>query len=427
MCYKFANVYFDGVISLNLSKYGRIGKSPLIKAIGVQKNHTETIYTETQELDPAASGCFTCENYKNIEFLEYMPCEIQEAATACCADCPFAVYKTVVHETERYVNEKNMYGNQPRLKAIALKLLLIYHFSYPDENGLVSGLSARELAAYIDCSPRSIHNANEALMEYGYIMCCKDGLSKRKFQVFLKEYKSYALPADQGGRGYATFNRECLDELVKIKDLNQLRILLRAALDIDTNRDPQRDLVLFQDFDSLRRFLPGYCKPGIIRRALSSFTNLFSISFNEEQIQLKMEPCFHGRRIFEAENNTHTSQMKTYIESLDKAMNQLNLNIIHQEEENGEALSFLTENGITSKFFESSLGKEIFHNFHLSPEDYKDLGLLCTTYSFEQVKSYISYVYEKYHVQSKIQRFGALVRSLLKDTDIHLTPLPAVC
>lgn len=119
--------------------------------------------------------------------------------------------------------------------------------------------------------------------------------------------------------------------------------------------------------------------------------------------------------------------MKTYIESLDKAMNQLNLNIIHQEEENEEALSFLTENGITSKFFESSLGKEIFHNFHLSPEDYKDLGLLCTTYSFEQVKSYISYVYEKYHVQSKIQRFGALVRSLLKDTDIHLTPLPAVC
>ena len=63
-----------------------------------------------------------------------------------------------------------------------------------------------------------------------------------------------------------------------------------------------------------------------------------------------MEPCFHGRRIFEAENNTHKSQMKTYIESLDKAMNQLNLNIIHQEEENEEALSFLTESGITSKF-----------------------------------------------------------------------------
>ena len=422
----FANVYFDGVISLNLSKYGRIGKAPLIKAIGVQKNHKEIIYTETQELDQVASGCYTCDNYKNIDFLEYMPCEIQEAAKACCASCPFAVYKTVIHETERYINEKNIYGNQPRLKAIALKLLLIYHFSYPDENGLISGLSAKELAAYIGCSTRSIHNANDALMEYGYIMHCKDGFSKRKFQVFLKEYKSYSLPADQGGRGYATFNRECLDELVKIKDLNQLRILLRAALDIDTNRDSQRDLVLFQDFDSLRRFLPGYCKPGIIRRALSSITNLFSISFDEDQIQLKMNPCFHGRRILDAENDKHTSQMKTYMESLDKAMNQLNLNAIHQEAENQTALSFLTENGITSKFFDPSLGKEIFHNFHLRQEDYKDLGLLCTTYSVEKVKIYISYVYEKYHVHSKMQRIGALIRSLLKNTDIILTPLPAI-
>lgn len=426
MCGKFANVHFDGVISLNLSKYGRIGKAPLIKAIGVQKNHKEIIYTETQELDQVASGCYECNNYKNIEFFEYMPGEIQAAARTCCAGCPYAVYKTVVHETERYINEKNMYGNQPRLKAIALKLLLIYHFSYPDENGLVSGLSARELAAYIGCSTRSIHNANDALMEYGYILHCKDGCSKRKFQVFLKEYKSYSLPADQGGRGYATFNRECLDELVRITDLNQLRILLRAALDIDTNRDPQKDLVLFQNFDSLRRFLPGYCKPGIIRRALSSITNLFSISFDEEQIQLKMNPAFHGRRVFETENNKHTSQIKTYIESLDKAMNQLNLNSIHQEAENQEALSFLTENGITSKFFESSLGREIFHNFHLGQEDYKDLGLLCTTYSFEQVKSYISYVYEKYHVQSKIQRIGALIRSLLKDTDFVPAPLPAI-
>lgn len=426
MCGKFANVHFDGVISLNLSKYGRIGKAPLIKAIGVQKNHKEIIYTETQELDRVASGCYACDNYNNIEFFEYMPREIQDAAKTCCANCPYAVYKTVVHETERYINEKNMYGNQPRLKAIALKLLLIYHFSYPDENGLVSGLSARELASYIGCSTRSIHNANDALMEYGYILHCKDGCSKRKFQVFLKEYKSYSLPADQGGRGYATFNRKCLDELVRITDLNQLRILLRAALDIDTNRDPQRELILFQDFDSLRRFLPGYCKPGIIRRALSSITNLFSISFDEEQIQLKMDPAFHGRRIFEAENNEHTSQIKTYIESLDKAMNQLNLNSIHQEAENQEALSFLTENGITSKFFESSLGREIFHNFHLGQEDYKDLGLLCTTYSFEQVKSYISYVYEKYHVQSKIQRIGALIRSLLKDTDFVPASLPAI-
>lgn len=62
---------------MRFSNYARIGKSPLIKAIGIQKNHIDTYYTESQELDRAASGCFSCPNYKNIEFLEYLPQETQ--------------------------------------------------------------------------------------------------------------------------------------------------------------------------------------------------------------------------------------------------------------------------------------------------------------------------------------------------------------
>lgn len=104
---------------MELSKYARIGKAPFIKAIGIQKNHKEVIYTESQELDYAASGCFACDNYKNIDFYEFMPEEVQKEAKNRCKNCPCAVYKTVVHETCKSVNEKNIFGNAKRLKSIA--------------------------------------------------------------------------------------------------------------------------------------------------------------------------------------------------------------------------------------------------------------------------------------------------------------------
>lgn len=399
---------------MNLSKYARVGKSPFIKAIGVQKNHKEKIYTESRELDYNASGCFSCENYKNIEFYEYMPEEVQAAAKQCCGNCPNAVYRTVIHESSKYINEANIFGNQPRVKAIALKLLLVYHFLSPDDQGMVTGLSSQELAEYLGCTARSIKNANSVLQKYGYILYSQDGTQKRRFQVILTEYTSYSLPADKGGRGYATFNRECLEELVRIKDLNQLRIFLRAALDADTNRNPEKELVISQDFESLRRFLPAYCKPGIIRRALSSVTALFSVVFDEEQIFLKMDPACHGRRMFEASNESHTAQIKCYIEQLDQAMKKANQQILHNGTPDPDDLTFLAREGICSKYRSPSC-KELFVSFNLHTDDFKDLGLLCTTFSFEDVKGCISYLYEHYQIDFKIECIGALVRTLLKE------------
>lgn len=404
----------DEVIHLNLSKYARIGKAPFIKAIGVQKNHKEKVYTETQELDCAASGCFACENYKNIEFYEYMPEEIQSCAKKCCENCPHAVYKTVIHESDKYINESNIFGNKPRIKAIALKLLLVYHFLSPDDQGIVSGISPQELAEYLGCTVRSIKNANNVLQKYGYIMYSQDGTHKSRFQVILTEYPSYALPANQGGRGYATFNQECLQELLRIKDLNQLRILLRAALDADTNRNPDKELIISQDYDFLRRFLPDYCKPGIIRRALSSVTALFSVVFEDEHIFLKMDPAFHGRRMFDSNNQNYTSQIKDYFDQLDGAMKRVNQQIIHNETPDNKDIALLTHEGICSKYKSPSC-KELYVSFDLGKNDFKDLGILCTTFSFEDVKGCISYIYENYQIDFKIECIGALTRTLLKE------------
>ena len=57
---------------MKITPYARVGRSPLIKAVGLQKNFKEIYYTKTLELDRYASGCFSCPNYKNVEFCQMM-------------------------------------------------------------------------------------------------------------------------------------------------------------------------------------------------------------------------------------------------------------------------------------------------------------------------------------------------------------------
>ena len=41
---------------MKITPYARVGRSPLIKAVGLQKNFKEVFYTETLELDRYASA-----------------------------------------------------------------------------------------------------------------------------------------------------------------------------------------------------------------------------------------------------------------------------------------------------------------------------------------------------------------------------------
>ena len=400
---------------MNLSKYGRIGKAPFIKAIGIQENYKKIVYTESKELDRNESGCFSCENYKQIEFLEYLPKECQEKACQNCKNCPRAVYKTVTKESYQYVNEKNMYGYKPRLKPIAMKLLLIYHFAEPDDKGLVRCLSPKELASMLHCSVRSIKNANNTLQEYGYILYSQDPMSKKRFQVFLTEYETYHLPADQGGRGYATFNIDSLMEFINMKDINQLRILLRAALDLDTNKDEDKPIILSNDYDSLRRFLPSYCKPGIIRKALSSSTSMFQVKFKDEFVHLQMNADYHGRRAYEKGCLAYATEMEEYFNGINKKISKINERLIKKEPVNKKDLEYIQKEGFDHQL--DMLSTPLYNSFylHLDSENYKDLGILCESFSVERVKEALRYINKHIPNPYEWKNFGALVRTILRN------------
>ena len=139
-----------------LSQFARIGNGPLTRAVGIQKNFKEVITVDTPKLDVEASGCFSCDNYHNIQFFEFLPKQIQDETQNRCANCKNAVY--CKRYKVRYINEANRYGIQPRLKSNAIKLLLVYHFCNPDGNGLVRNVDIKDLANLIGCTTRTIKN-----------------------------------------------------------------------------------------------------------------------------------------------------------------------------------------------------------------------------------------------------------------------------
>ena len=368
---------------MKITPYARVGRSPLIKAVGLQKNFKEIYYTETLELDRYASGCFSCPNYKNVEFAEFMPPQIQTKAKQCCASCPFAQYKTVYKEHVKYINEKNLFGYARRLTAIPLKLLLVYHFGSPNPQGIVRGYNTTQLAAYLGCSPRSVRNANITLAEYGYIHVL-ESLKKNHFDVMLMEYKDYAKTAREGGRGYATFNKEFLDEIMQITDINQLRVFLRIALDLDTKKDPEEEI----SYSSLQRFLPDYCKKGVIQK-----------EYENSQIS--------------GEN-----EISEYIRKIDTSIEAVNQAIL--EDKPFEA-DFLSDQEIEPSIASKIKKEKLYVAFDLSAEDFKDLGLLVSTYSIDAVKKVIRYIHKNYVAKLKtIDNFGALARTLLKDETFPL-------
>ena len=386
---------------MKITPYARVGRSPLIKAVGLQKNFKEVFYTETLELDRYASGCFSCPNYKNVEFAEFMPPQIQTKAKQCCASCPFAQY------------EKNMFGYARRLTAIPLKLLLVYHFGSPNPQGIVRGYNTTQLAAYLGCSPRSVRNANITLAEYGYIHVL-ESLKKNHFDVMLMEYKDYAKTAREGGRGYATFNKEFLDEIMQITDINQLRVFLRIALDLDTKKDPEEEI----SYSSLQRFLPDYCKKGVIQKALSAASRLYDLVFDNDKIKFTLNTIFHGRTEYENSQISGENEIYEYIQKIDSSIETVNQAILEDKPFEAE---FLSDQEIEPSIASKIKKEKLYVAFDLSAENFKDLGLLVSTYSIDAVKKVIRYIHKNYVAKLKtIDNFGALARTLLKDETFPL-------
>lgn len=393
------------------TRYARIGRRVLKSATGLAKNHKLIEYVPSQELDRAATGCFECPNYKNIDFYEYMPDEIKDAAVAKCNSCPKVIYATTYEEKIQYVNEKNRCGDLQSLKTVPFKLLLLLHFLDPDnQTGIIKNILPRDLADMIGCSVRSIYNARLTLTEGGYIRWSH--CDTNRINVHLLQYEEYSNTKEEHGQGYITLNSDMLHELLNIRSLVQLRILARTLMDIDLDRDPNTPPVVEKPILDLRLFLPQYCRPNVIKKALAKVSDAFDIVINDrETIIFKLKESLHGRRTFEAAIDTYTNTFADYIVSLNNS-----IKLANQATAEHRILPLEQVDYINAAGLKATLDKGFYAPIPAEPSDFKDLGILATKYSVDLVQKALAYVYNKYiRVRKPKDPIGSLLRNTIKD------------
>lgn len=399
---------------MELNSYARIGKAVITKAIGLQKNYKEVYVKSEDKLNECKSRCYDCEIYKlKCQFSALGLTEVCDALQEQCRTCSQAVWETTYSTRIEYINEKNRYGYQPTLKANAIKLFITYHFLQPDALGFIKNVNIKELAESLKCTPATIRFSNEILSSYGYCCFCSCGIDDNHINVLLPDYKNYHKPASEGGRGYLNLSSDMLSELLSIEHLNTLRLTIKGILEVDNASiydvtNPNLTDVT-SSFDKLRGFLPSYCKPNVIRKALEQGDAIFEYSFSDHSVTFSMKEEYSKKNMRDAMLLESEQAIKDHVDCLNDVLELADDKEFLAYDERTQALLTMFSIGSFSSY----------PALMLTNDDYFDLASMCVQYNMNMVKQAISCIYNDYIARHiPVDSFGALTRYYIRNMSV---------
>lgn len=388
---------------LELSNFASIGKAVLYRAIGLQKNYKEVITQEHDILDEAETGCYSCQNFITKNFTKYCPETVEyKTCLQICENCPKKVFYKSYNITTIYRNEFNKFGYAPRLKRFPILLFLVYHFLGVDKNGIIKNVNINDLAEFFNCEKRTIQAANKKLSEYGYIIT-GNGIDPNNYiNIMLPEYTKYFSTAIEGGRGYYICSKELFTKLAAIDNITALRIQLRKLLEHDDQSiSGNYKGELTHTYKEIRRALPDYCKPNVIKKSLENNMEIFNICADNDTITFKLNPAYQAKLI----KNELFEHNKGKISNL---INKFN-DIVNNLEFNQDKLAIDFSEFIISK---SDVN---YSPIVVNDKDLDDLSSMSVQYTYEIVVNALSEVYKIFIIPgAKIKNFGGLIRTTIK-------------
>lgn len=292
-----------------LSNVASIERDVLIRALGLQKNYKETYEEDGFAIDLDKSGCYGCPFYqrkKNPD--DYSPAEVQDAYSY-CKTCPTVMYKRTYKKVQTpYNHAKIRLGYLSRLPKNSLKLFLLYHFLSPDRYGTLYDLNVHELAEIMNCSPQTIYNSNNKLINFGYVI---EGESYYQscLTLCLSEYHNYFVNPIEDTSSYIVLTKEILLGLMTLP-VNALRLALRAYLELDYDAQSATDTGKTFSLKELQHYLPDYCHPNIIRKALEHLKDIFSVSISTYSTDIIMDSKKNPHQIIKKEKQLALNAIK---------------------------------------------------------------------------------------------------------------------
>ena len=382
-----------------VDNFANIGKAVLIQALGLQKNYTEILETTEQVIDYSNPACSECK-YRSIVKAFDSSTDIHKGAVDSCNNCPKKQYTTNSKYTKVYHNEKNKYGYKPLLKNNAIKLFLLLHFNNHDRFGIAQNIDTRVLATTLSCNIKTVYNNLEILKQYNYISYSKN--STYSISLCLCDYESYYLPAQKGGRGFFVMSSDLLMQILAIDNLVSLRLHLRELIELDNLSIKGRISAFSKSYAELKKLLPSYCKPGIIRKAMENSCHIFDISITSSNIRFEIIEQYDSKLQKEKCYNQYVTLFTDFIQDFNSTVVAVNVD------------NFISKK--YSEFFdiENINTYDHYHMINLNDTDIMDLAQLSIQYSYGLVLDAYSEVYKTYIMQDKkITNLGGLVRTII--------------
>lgn len=374
------------------TKYASIGKSVLIRMIGLQENHKDT-----KMLDRKKSGCFSCPHFG--ESLKDPECDH-------CAACGSKVYSS------SYINENNRYGYQHPQSLCAIKLLLYLHFCSVTGAGVIEDVSISRLSEKIGISQRNIHYCLKRLERDGYIAYGRNGYGPGHYSVILKGYENYFKKASEGGRGYLTLSLDCLKKLLLSHSVNQMRLYLRLYVNIDDRKAlPFTRETFLSDSRNTRelsRYFPAYFKQGKILKLLDIKTDLFSFSEQDGQVSYTLRQEYYGDLSKQEYRNECYLSLQSYVESANEQIRQF-----MGYEANASSLpEELVHQAIQARMS----GSPCF--IGIEDHDLDDLAAIATQYGYDTTLSTLKQLWASNPLASLKNHYGKFTRYLIEGQPI---------
>ena len=366
-----------------MDNYSNIGKAVLIRAIGLQKNHSILEKVDT------VNQCESC------------PCKsLFDNAGKKCPEYDSCTEKDNITYVKKYINEKNKYGYAKKLGTNSIKLFLSYHTLHPDKNGIIMDVDLKEQAALLNVNIKTIKSCNSVLQEYGYISYAKTDTNT--INVMLPEYSDYYKPATEGGRGFFVMSKELFYELLKIESLVMLRISIRQLLELDNLSIKGSFNVIEKTYRDLRLGLPQYCKPNVIRMITKKNKNdIFNIQINETSLRFVANDIFNAKKHKSDQEQQYIQMFTEFIKDFNTQVASINSNSYSLDD-------------FTYKEFIPEEKIDTYVSIGFKELEIIDIAQLSMQYSFDKVIEAFSMVYKDYKLKDKhINNIGGLLRTII--------------
>lgn len=382
-----------------MDNFTNIGKAVLIQALGIQKNYTTIIENTVEVVDYSNPICSSCK-YKHIVNTFDKESDMYKSASTYCNNCPNRTLTTQNVTKKIYHNEKNRYGYRPMLKSNALKLFLTLHFFHPDRFGIIKNVDTRILSKLLNCNIKTIWNNLDILSNYTYISYCKT--DTHFINVLLNDYESYYLPAHKNGRGFMVLSNDLLNKIIKIDSLIMLRIYLRELINLDNSNLKGQASVDHKTIKDIRRVLPDYCKPCIIRKSIqNSSGDIFTTSINDNVIRFEIADKYIAK-------NQKNNLLQEYKNKLTNFIYEFNSCI-------PEINSGKIQSGQYNNFLSTELNLSYYKLISIKKDDLNDIANIAVHYSYDYVMIALSEVYKQYILNEKaIKNLPGLISSIVR-------------